>query len=112
MLAFREVRPDTGYDLMTLEVEGDEETGWKPGTPVVFWSTRFDETTPMFSPDGRWLAYVSDELGRPEAPLAQPTFTFVRNAESCNSATPQPERDRSQSERWQPDLRIPERAQT
>ena len=33
---------------------------------MVFLSTPLDETTPMFSPDGRWLAYVSDELGRSE----------------------------------------------
>ena len=26
----------------------------------------FDETFPHFSPDGRWLAYDSDETGRPE----------------------------------------------
>ncbi len=66
LLAFEEGRPDTGRDLMTLEVEGDEETGWKPGTPAVFLSTPFSEGSPMFSPDGRWLAYVSDESGQPE----------------------------------------------
>jgi len=66
VLMFRERRPDAGYDLMTLEVEGDEETGWKPGTPAVFLSTPFDESSPMFSPDGRWLAYQSDESGRQE----------------------------------------------
>jgi Tol biopolymer transport system component len=28
--------------------------------------TRFQELTPSFSPDGRWVAYVSDESGMPE----------------------------------------------
>jgi serine/threonine-protein kinase len=28
--------------------------------------TKFQETTPTVSPDGRWLAYASDETGRPE----------------------------------------------
>lgn len=29
--------------------------------------TRFDESHPEFSPDGRWLAYTSNESGRAEA---------------------------------------------
>ena len=66
VLAFDEQRPDTGPDLMTLEVGGDEEIGWKPGTPAVFLSTPFLEANPTFSPDGRWLAYESDESGQLE----------------------------------------------
>ena len=31
--------------------------------------TAFNEHSPMFSPDGRWLAYVSDETGREEVYL-------------------------------------------
>ena len=34
--------------------------------PVPFLVTPFNERSPMFSPDGRWLAYVSDESGRDE----------------------------------------------
>jgi WD40 repeat protein len=40
-------------------MEGDESSGWKPGQPTVFPKTMFDEVEPMFSPDGRWLAYQS-----------------------------------------------------
>jgi eukaryotic-like serine/threonine-protein kinase len=29
-------------------------------------ATQFDETAPAFSPDGRWIAYVSNESGRNE----------------------------------------------
>ncbi|MGH9816767.1 MAG: protein kinase domain-containing protein, partial [Candidatus Acidiferrales bacterium] len=36
------------------------------GKPTVFLETRFREGQPHFSPDGRWLAYVSDESGRDE----------------------------------------------
>jgi serine/threonine-protein kinase len=61
VLAFSEIRPQTGTDLMVLPVEGDEASGWKPGTPTVFLSGPFTEQEPRFSPDGRWLAYESNE---------------------------------------------------
>ena len=51
---------------MILPMEGDEVSGWKPGTPTVFLNTPADEQEPMFSPDGRWLAYQSNESGRAE----------------------------------------------
>ena len=56
-LAFTETRPQTGSDLMILPMDGDEASGWKPGKPTVFLSTPFYEAEPMFSPDGRWIAY-------------------------------------------------------
>jgi serine/threonine-protein kinase len=65
-LAYFELRAQTNADLMILPMEGDETTGWKPGTPTVFLSTPFNESAPMFSPDGRWLAYMSSESGRIE----------------------------------------------
>ena len=66
-LAFVEQRPGTLGDLMILPIEGDRETGWKPGKPTVFLSTPFNESSPMFSPDGRWIAYLSSESGRTES---------------------------------------------
>jgi eukaryotic-like serine/threonine-protein kinase len=39
-----------------------EET-WK-ARPVI--ASRFDERSPAFSPDGRWIAYVADDVGRDE----------------------------------------------
>jgi serine/threonine protein kinase/Tol biopolymer transport system component len=65
-LAFEENHPQTGLDLMILPVSGTEASGWKAGRPTVFLSTRFIEREPAFSPDGRWLAYTSDESGRSE----------------------------------------------
>jgi serine/threonine-protein kinase len=65
-LAFEEVNPQTSYDLMILPLEGDEASGWKPGKPTVFLNSPFSEREPMFSPDGRWLAYWSNETGRAE----------------------------------------------
>jgi len=63
-LAFTETRPQTGNDLMILPIEGNDASGWKPGKPTVFLSTPFNELEPMFSPDGRWIAYFSAESGR------------------------------------------------
>jgi serine/threonine-protein kinase len=66
VLAFQENRAQTGSDLLLLPVEGDEASGWKPGTPTVFLSGPFTEQQPRFSPDGRWLAYESNESGTVE----------------------------------------------
>jgi len=48
---------------MILPMSGDNASGWKPGKPTVFLSTASDEIEPMFSPDGRWIAYSSNESG-------------------------------------------------
>ncbi len=61
LLAFEETTAQTGVDIMILPLEGDDTSGWRPGTPTAFLNTRFTETEPMFSPDGRWLAYSSNE---------------------------------------------------
>ncbi len=60
-LTFRASRPGTGQDLLILPMEGDATRGWTPGTPTVLLSTPALETWPMFSPDGRWIAYASTE---------------------------------------------------
>ena len=46
--------------------QGDIWTLAATGTPSPIVTTPFDERAPMFSPDGRWLAYVSEESGRSE----------------------------------------------
>jgi serine/threonine-protein kinase len=66
VLAFEELTPQTGYDVMLLSIAGDDLTGWKPGPAAVFLNSAFAEREPAFSPDGRWLAYSSNETGRQE----------------------------------------------
>jgi len=66
LLAFEELNATTGWDVMMLPIAGDESPGWKPGAATVFLNSRFNETEPMFSPDGKWLAYDSDESGQSE----------------------------------------------
>ena len=43
-------------DLMVLPITGERK-------PFVFLKTSFDERSPQFSPDGRWVAYQSNESG-------------------------------------------------
>ena len=59
LLAFSRSSPTTRSDIWLLPVEGDRK-------PQPFLQTPFSEYGPMFSPDGRWIAYVSDESGQRE----------------------------------------------
>ena len=66
LLAFHEVNPDTQRDIWVLRM-GDPSAGsGQVRKAQPFLRTRFDELAPRFSPDGRWLAYISDESGRVE----------------------------------------------
>ncbi len=61
-LAFREIGAKTGMDLWTVAVESDG-AGLRAGKPEMYMATQFQETNPAFSPDGRWIAYDSNESG-------------------------------------------------
>jgi serine/threonine-protein kinase len=63
ILAFIQNNPVTSVDIFTMPVEGSEKTGWKPGQPKPFVNTPAIEGYPAFSPDGRWIAYMSTESG-------------------------------------------------
>jgi serine/threonine-protein kinase len=56
-LAFAETQPEGDRDIFVLPLGGE---------PQAFLSTSSNERSPMFSPDGRFIAYVSDESGRDE----------------------------------------------
>ena len=57
-LAFYEVNPTTNRDIWILRMSDRKAQ--------VFLKTPFNEAAPTFSPDGRWLAYQSDESGHYE----------------------------------------------
>jgi len=55
-LAYHTPGPGTGWDVWVLPLSGDRK-------PIPFVQTEFSEAQGQFSPDGRWLAYASDESG-------------------------------------------------
>ena len=56
-LLFRSTDPQTSYDLWVLPISGDKK-------PFPFLKTPFEEREGQFSPDGKWIAYQSNESGR------------------------------------------------
>ena len=75
---------DTGWDLYATDVEGAHKT-----RPLVVMP--FNQTRASLSPDGKWLAYVSDESGEQEV--------FVQ-AMSDSSSRVQLSSDGGRSPRW------------
>ena len=62
VLAFTQVSALTNGDIWILPDDTDSE-------PQPFLNSKFDERAPVFSPDGRFMAYVSNESGRREVYL-------------------------------------------
>ena len=58
VLAFTEVHPERGQDIWMFDSTSGE------ARPFV--SSNYREQQPRFSPDGHWLAYMSNASGRPE----------------------------------------------
>jgi serine/threonine-protein kinase len=64
-LAYQQ-RSDTDFDIWTLPLDLTDPDHPKPGKPELFARTPANEREPAFSPDGRWMAYSSDESGKYE----------------------------------------------
>ena len=58
-IVFARKNKDTGWDLYAASLEGDHKARALVVAP-------FNQTEANVSPDGRWLAYVSDESGQAE----------------------------------------------
>ena len=48
--------------MVEIQCKREDDKTW--GEPAPFVESPFDDRPPGFSPDGRWLAYVTDESGR------------------------------------------------
>ena len=65
ILAYHENNPTTRKDIWMLRM-GDPSTGTgQVHKAEPFLRTPFNEGGPVFSPDGHWLAYISDEIRPP-----------------------------------------------
>jgi Tol biopolymer transport system component len=58
-LALGTLNPTGENDVGIFQLQGDRKT-------TIFLKTPFDESVPAIAPDGRWVAYISLESGRPE----------------------------------------------
>ncbi len=61
-LVYEEVDPETLADIRYIQLE----TGGSASEPVTFVATPAAERSPKLSPDGRFVAYLSNESGRYE----------------------------------------------
>jgi len=74
-LLFRAFSNDTGWDLFTVPLDG--------GVPQRLLQTPADETEMSLSPDGRFLAYTSNESGRTEVYLSR--FPEMSNRQAVSA---------------------------
>jgi serine/threonine protein kinase len=63
LLAYLQEVASTVWNIWLLPLEGERK-------PSSWHRTRFNESSPRFSPDGRWIAYESNESGDPEIYVA------------------------------------------
>ena len=63
-LLYQRLHPKTQWDLWYLPMSDEADR-----RPMAFLESNFNERLARFSPDGRWLAYTSDESGRDEVHL-------------------------------------------
>jgi Tol biopolymer transport system component len=59
-LIYAQINPETGADLFALPI------GQSDAHPLVLAQTQATEDQGQFSPDGRWVAYTSNESGQSE----------------------------------------------
>jgi eukaryotic-like serine/threonine-protein kinase len=63
VLAFDQNTSGNNYGTSIVAIEGNDKQGWKPGESKPLLTGPFAGWESSFSPDGRWLAYDSNETG-------------------------------------------------
>jgi len=58
-IAFSRTGKDKGHEIWTLPLDRNDPDHPKPGKPEPFAPESLSQVDPAFSPDGRWMAYVS-----------------------------------------------------
>ena len=90
--------PQGGADLWAVPLDADqvaaENSARTPGQPFPVAQSGFDEGQAKFSPDGQWIAYVSNETGRQEVYI-QPFPDLSRKWQVSSGGGIHP--------RWRPD---------
>src|SRR5262245_31745779 len=82
LLAYYQMDAKTGFDIWLAPTDGS-------GPPRPYLQTPFQDQFPQFSPDGRWMMYVSDESGRNEVYVQSfptPTRKYQVTTTGCNVA--------------------------
>jgi len=88
-LYFSSLRDETREDILRLDLSTNEVT------PVV--ATKFNETNGQVSPDGKWLAFVSDVAG--------PAEVYLQRLDEPNAARTRVSQGGGASPRWRGDGR-------
>lgn len=79
-LLYTAVHPETGSDIWVLPLNGTR-------SPMPFLATRFQESEAQVSPDGKWVAYQSDESGANEIYVRSIRFNSEGTAVEVGAST-------------------------
>jgi Tol biopolymer transport system component len=93
-LTYYRTDPKTQLDIWTLPMGAERAGSAGAGTPVSFLHGDFNESQGQFSPDGRWMAYVSDESGAQQVYVQSfPTLGGQRQVSTEGGSQPRWRRD-------------------
>ena len=99
-LLYRQIGPHTNHDIIVLPTSGDRK-------PFPYLQTPAMENGGAFSPDGRWIAYASDESGRVEVYVESfPTHGGKRQISPAGGAGPRWRADGKELYYYSPDGRL------